>query len=169
MEHPLLSLARQTILRLFDGQAGQPPLPPGAESHPPQGCFVSLKAKKRLRGCMGTIFPAAASLEKEVAANAIAAAQRDPRFKPLRAEEVAEIHISIDILSPLEPVDSPDLLDPAHYGVVVRSGKKCGVLLPDLPGVTTPAKQIAICREKADIEDYEPVHLERFTVERIEE
>lgn len=142
------------------------------ENGPAQGCFVSLKAAGRLRGCIGTLLPRCDTLLEEVADNALGAAFRDPRFAPLRPAELAEVTISIDLLSPLEPVAALDALDPARYGLVVRHGRRCGVLLPGIAGVDSAALQLALCREKAGIADtvaQAALALERFTVTRVQE
>lgn len=165
---PLLSLAREAIRLLAEGGDPRRRLA-GRGSSAPRGCFVSLKKSERLRGCMGTMVPSQPTLEEEIVANAVAAARRDPRFKPVQPDEVKEIQISIDLLSALEVVASPAQLDPRRYGLLVRAGNRSGVLLPDLPGVRTVERQVEICREKAGIEPHEPVTMERFTVERISE
>ena len=165
MANRLIELAREVIRAHLAGRAYHPENP----SLPPQGCFVSLKIQGRLRGCIGTIKPTQPTLEQEVAANAIAAGFRDPRFPPLRPEELSRLSISIDLLSAPEKVDSLDQLDPARYGAIVRAGERSGVLLPDLPGVEDAARQVAICREKGRIPEDEPVTLYRFSVERLKE
>jgi AmmeMemoRadiSam system protein A len=168
--NPLLQLARRAIGWHL---AGEDLARPGlfARANPPQACFVSLKTRDshRLRGCIGTLVPAKPCVEEEVVANSVAAATRDPRFAPVRAEELGSLAISIDLLSVPEPVASPTELDAARFGVIVRAGSRCGVLLPALPGVQSVAAQIAICREKARIAEREAVTLERFTVQRLTE
>jgi len=167
VRHPLLVLARGVIAAQARGETGATPPPIGRS--PPQACFVSLHAGSRLRGCIGTLRPSKQSLEEEVAANALAAATRDPRFAPLGLDELPQIQVSIDVLSQLEPAGSERDLDPDQYGVVVRQGDRCGVLLPRLEGIRTPVQQIAICRKKAGIPADSEVTLERFTVLRLEE
>ena len=168
MSDPLVRLARQTIRVHLSGSNPHRTLA-DQFSNPPQACFVSLKLRSRLRGCIGTVLPTQPTVEQEVVANAIAAATRDPRFDPLRLAELEAIIISIDLLSPPEPVQSTRELDPARFGLVLRAGERCGVLLPDLPGVETVAQQIEICRQKARIAEEEPAVMERFEVIRIEE
>jgi AmmeMemoRadiSam system protein A len=163
----LLRLALQAIREHLAGREPQRLLDTLPRLSPPQACFVSLKIRGRLRGCIGTLAPTQLSLEAEIVANAIASSQRDPRFPPVRLEEVERLDVSADLLSPPEPVASAADLDPQRYGVIVRSGGRSGVLLPDLPGVNSAARQIAICREKADIPHDAPVTLERFTVVRL--
>ncbi len=65
-----------------------------------------------------------------------------------------------------EPVKSEAELDPKKYGIIVQSGFRKGLLLPDLEGVNTVEDQIDICRRKAGISPEEPVKLYRFEVKR---
>ena len=165
----ILAHVRATLTARLLGEPRTAPFPALANA-PPQGCFVTLKTRSgRLRGCIGTLAPTKANLAEELAENSLAAAFKDPRFKPLKREELDDIHISVDLLSPPEPIPSHVQLDPRCYGVIVRSGSRCGVLLPNLPGVDYAEQQISICREKAHISEAEPVTLERFTVERLGE
>lgn len=168
MTHRLLLHAREVITTHLQGGDWRE-MWNAADGNPSQGCFVSLKANGKLRGCIGTIEPVRPSLEEEVASNALAAALRDPRFKPLGLHELDLVHISIDLLEPAQPVSSPRELDPAHYGVVVRQGKRCGVLLPDIPGVEAVDQQIAICLKKGGIAPEGPYNLSRFEVLRLQE
>ena len=132
-----------------------------------RGCFVSLhKSNGELRGCIGTIIPVYENLIIEIRENAIAAATRDPRFPPVEVEELEDLVISVDILSELEKTKSIEELDPKVYGVVVKSGYKKGVLLPDIEGVETVEEQLRIAKLKAGIFQSEPVEIFKFTVER---
>ena len=163
--HPLVVLARKTI----ESYLANKPLPDPADVpgfKEAAGTFVSLKKKGQLRGCIGTIQPVSSSVAEEVINNALSAATRDPRFPPLSEEELEGITISVDVLTPLEPVTGPDELDPARFGVVVQSGVRKGVLLPDLPGVDTVEYQLEIAMRKAGIAPTEDVELFRFEVKR---
>jgi AmmeMemoRadiSam system protein A len=132
-----------------------------------RGCFVSIHKKDgQLRGCIGTIFPMYENLMEEIRENAIAAATRDPRFPPVSPSELEELVVSVDILSDLEKVEDIKDLNPKVYGVVVKSGYKKGVLLPDIEGVETVEEQLRIAKMKAGIYKDEPVEIYRFTVER---
>lgn len=130
------------------------------------GAFVSLHKDGRLRGCIGTILPTENTLAQEIMQNAISAAERDPRFDPVTPEELQQLCISVDVLSQPEQITSPEQLDVRRYGVIVQSGAKRGLLLPDLPGVDTIAQQIAIAREKGGIREEDEVTLWRFEVTR---
>lgn len=129
------------------------------------GAFVSLKKKGQLRGCIGTITAVRPDLAQEIAANAISAGTQDYRFEPLRAEELDELVYSVDILGQPEPA-TRNQLDPKEYGVIVSSGRKRGLLLPDLEGVDTVEQQLQIALQKAGISNKEAYTIERFKVTR---
>ena len=145
------------------------PLP---EDLPPEllqtraGAFVSVHEHGQLRGCIGTIHPTHASLAAEIVHNAVSAATQDPRFSPVREEELKWLEISVDVLGAPEDIDSAEQLDVKRYGVIVSSRGRRGLLLPDLPGVETPEQQISIARQKAGIRPGEAVTLQRFEVIR---
>lgn len=130
------------------------------------GAFVSLHKGSMLRGCIGTFLPMQMNIASEIIHNAVSAATRDPRFYPVRPEELNELSISVDVLGTPEAVTSPDKLDPKKYGVIVMSHARTGLLLPDLPGVDTVQQQIDIAKEKAGIPPQVHPDLYRFTVTR---
>jgi len=132
------------------------------------GAFVCLKIDGSLRGCVGTIRPAQDNLAAEIMANAIQAATADPRFNPVSPEELSMLQFSVDILEEPERIDSKDKLDPEVYGVIVRSGYRTGLLLPNIDGVDSVDEQVAIAKRKAGIELNEEVELYRFRVTRYE-
>ncbi|MEW5897775.1 MAG: AmmeMemoRadiSam system protein A, partial [Bacillota bacterium] len=163
----LVRLARRTLENYYATGRVEVPRENIPEEYQKQaGTFVSLKKYGQLRGCIGTILPQHRNVIEEVVHNAISAATRDPRFYPVRREELAELTISVDVLNEPEQVAGLADLDPRKYGVIVRSGSRSGVLLPDLEGVDTAEEQVAIARQKAGIGPGEPVELYRFTVER---
>lgn len=131
-----------------------------------KGAFVSLKKQGELRGCIGTFRPTRSNIASEIIYNAISAGTEDPRFWPVELEELPEITISVDILEAPEQIDSVDKLDPQQYGVIVKQGRRSGLLLPMLEGVNTVAEQISIAREKAGIGAEEEIGLYRFSVTR---
>jgi AmmeMemoRadiSam system protein A len=168
--HPLVVLARRAIEAYVREETV---LDPGPEQTPDMerqaGTFVSLHdGQGQLRGCIGTFVPTRDNIALEVIHNAIAAATRDPRFPPVRARELADLDVKVDVLSPPEPVSGPEELDPRRYGVIVQAEQswRRGLLLPDLEGIDTVEEQIRICRLKAGIGQHEAVHLQRFEVER---
>lgn len=130
------------------------------------GVFVSLYRHDSLRGCIGTISPVTTSIGQEIIKNAVSAATQDPRFAPLAMEELADLVISVDVLSEAEAIDTMEDLDVLNYGVIVTSGRKRGLLLPNLDGIDTVEEQVEIARKKAGIYDNESFSLERFKVVR---
>lgn len=131
------------------------------------GVFVCLKEDGQLRGCIGTIEPSRPSIAEEIIANAISAAVRDPRFTPVREDELDDLACSVDVLAQAQEC-ALEGLDPRRYGVIVESGPRRGLLLPDLEGVDTVEDQVSIARRKAGIDPHEPVKLYRFEVIRYE-
>ncbi|MDD2533839.1 MAG: AmmeMemoRadiSam system protein A [Eubacteriales bacterium] len=130
------------------------------------GVFVSLHLLGELRGCIGTTEPTTEHVVLEIIQNAMWAATKDPRFKPVSADELAALEISVDILGPAETIDSPSDLDPHRYGVIVSHGSRRGLLLPDLEGVDSAEAQIQIACRKAGIDSHEPILMQRFEVIR---
>lgn len=130
------------------------------------GTFVSLKKRGQLRGCIGTFGPTQPDIAAEIIHNAVSAGTQDPRFSPVAVEELPELDISVDILSTPQRVDSLSDLDVKKYGVIVRHGRRSGLLLPDLAGVDTVEEQVGIAMQKAGIAPQEEIELYRFTVTR---
>jgi AmmeMemoRadiSam system protein A len=164
-ESEIVTLARRCIERYLEsGDAADPELVD--PSYPARaGVFVSLHRGGQLRGCIGTIAPTCATLALEVARNAIQAATQDPRFSPLRRDELADLDVKVDVLHEPERCELSDL-DPSRYGVIVSSGGRRGLLLPDLEGVDDVAAQVSIALQKAGIPPDSPCALERFLVDR---
>ena len=129
------------------------------------GVFVSLKKGGELRGCIGTIVPVTGSIAEEIIRNAISAGTQDPRFDPVREDELPYLIYDVDVLTPSERADK-DSLNPKRYGVIVTSGAKRGLLLPNLDGVDTVEQQLQIALRKAGIGRGEPYFIERFEVVR---
>jgi AmmeMemoRadiSam system protein A len=167
-ESKYVKLARETIENYIkQGKIIAPPLDlPKEMINQKAGVFVSLKKNGNLRGCIGTFMPTQENIAQEIIKNAISAAIEDPRFSSVNATELEELTISVDVLSPPEEVDDISHLDPKKYGVIVSSGYKKGLLLPDLEGVDTVEYQIDIAKRKAGIYPDEKVKLYRFEVKR---
>ena len=167
-EDAYTSLARQTI-EAFVKTGETPALPddlPAEMTNERAGVFVSLKISGKLRGCIGTISAVTKNIAEEIQRNAVSACSEDPRFEPVRPEELEHIHYSVDVLGKTERVDSTDQLDAKRYGVVVISGYRKGLLLPNLDGVDTVEEQIKIAKRKAGIPESERCRIERFEVVR---
>ena len=130
------------------------------------GVFVSIHKFGSLRGCIGTIIPTTKCIAEEIIRNAISASTKDPRFPKITKEELEYLEINVDVLTTPEIIDNQDQLAPKKYGVIVTSGYKQGVLLPDLDGIDTVDEQISIAMKKANIKKEEKITLQRFEVIR---
>ena len=163
------ALARRAIESFIrDNTIITPPedLPDELTAH--AGCFVSIKTLDGdLRGCIGTVDPVKDTLAEEIITNGISSATRDPRFPPVRADELPNLKYSVDVLSAPEPCKL-DELDPKIYGVVVEdeTGFRRGLLLPNLEGISLASHQVEVASQKAGIPRGAPVKLHRFRSDR---
>ena len=128
----LLRIAREVVEAVVRGQP-----PTCHESSDPlfaehRGCFVTIKNRGRLRGCIGT-FIADTPLLRTVEQMA-QAATRDPRFPHdrLTADELGQIDIEISVLSPLEKTRDPLSLQLGKHGIYIRRGPRSGCFLPQV-------------------------------------
>ncbi len=130
------------------------------------GAFVSIHKNGALRGCIGTISPTCDCVAEEILQNAISAGTNDPRFPMITADELEWLEINVDVMGVPEYISSTDQLDVKKYGVIVSSGYKRGLLLPNLDGVDSVNQQINIACQKAGIPAGEEIELQRFEVVR---
>ena len=95
--------------------------------------FVTLRRRtsEELRGCRGESL-AQRPLIESVAHNAIASATNDPRFPPVTIDEVPDLHIEINALTPMTPIKPEDVVVGRH-GLMIVQGNRSGLLLPDVP------------------------------------
>ncbi len=164
--HPVVKLAREAVESYVRKGEIIAPRELTPEMRERAGVFVSLHKHGELRGCIGTFEPMTENVAKEIIANAISSSTRDPRFPPVAVSELEDLEYSVDILTEPDPITDISQLDHRKYGVIVESGLKRGLLLPDLEGVDSVEEQIAICRLKAGISVDESVRLYRFQVAR---
>lgn len=168
-EDPWVKLARrslETYVKTGQRLTSLPEDLPAEMTTQQAGAFVSLHKNGQLRGCIGTIAPTCDNLAWEIVQNAVFACSRDPRFSPVRPDELDELEYSVDVLGAPEPVDSPAALDPKTYGVIVSCSGRRGLLLPDLDGVDSVEAQLSIALQKGGIRKNEPYKIERFMVVR---
>lgn len=95
--------------------------------------FVTLKEKNgRLRGCIGSI-QAHTSLYRSIIQNSVASASKDPRFMPVRPEELPELELEVTVLSPMEPVSGISEIKVGTHGVYLEASGRSSVFLPQVP------------------------------------
>lgn len=135
----LLTLARKTLIQYLSSQPHQElvktKLPPALVEK--RGCFITLKKKGNLRGCIGYIQPVKPLCEC-VVENAVNAAINDPRFPEVNFYELKDITIEISVLTVPETVDiqhRPRFLKdlvPGRDGVILTNGSKTATFLPQV-------------------------------------
>ena len=164
----LVALAYQAIeTYLTKGQTMSPPDPLPDNMAESRAVFVSLhRDDGMLRGCRGTISPTEPNLAQAIINTAIASATDDPRFPPMSIDELDGLDVKVDVLSDMDPVSDTSELDEKKYGVVIQSGYRRALLLPDIAAVESVPHQLELVRRKAGIGPDEPVELYRFTVTR---
>jgi hypothetical protein len=146
---------------------------PAAFLHRPGACFVTLKKDRRLRGCIGSLV-AQRSLFDDVQANARAAAFQDPRFEPLRFEELSFTQVEVSVLSAQQPIpfideeDALAQLRPCIDGIVLEFGRHRSTFLPQVwDSLPEPRRFLAELKRKAGLApDFwdAGVGLSRYTV-----
>ena len=151
----LLVRARNAIA----GRLGEPPRPETADARlaQPGATFVTLTQDGSLRGCMGSL-EAKQALDEDVRANARAAAFRDPRFEPLRHDELARTRVEVSLLSAAEPLSCADeeearrLLRPGRDGVILEYGHRRSTFLPQVwQSLAEPQRFLAELKRKAGL------------------
>lgn len=128
----LLQVAHAALEAVVQGQRLPEPHTDDPALLEERGAFVTLKRHGELRGCLGYV-EGIMPLIEAVAENAAAAATRDPRFLPVRTEELPEIAIEISALTPLEPVVDPEHVEVGADGLMICLGPQRGLLLPQVP------------------------------------
>ena len=165
--HPYITLAMQSV-RHYLAEGTPLPCPDKLpDDMKLTSCvFVSIKKVGKLRGCIGTLTPNRENLALEIIHNAISAATKDPRFDPIDPDELDQLTLTIDVLSPLEKISDSSELDCKKFGLILKHGDKQGVLLPNLDNIETIREQIETCLKKGGIKKGEPYEMYRFEVKR---
>ena len=180
----LLDLARRTLTCVATNSDSPGPEVNAKDLSPKlsetKGCFVTLTENGALRGCIGHILPQEA-LYQAVADNARNAATRDPRFQPVRPDELDKIKIEISVLSKLQPLsfNSPEdllnKLEPGEDGVVLQIGSRGATFLPQvweqLPDkvefLESPFAKSRLCAGRLARQECQRLHLPRRGVRRV--
>jgi len=172
----LLYVARASIVH---GLKTGEPLAPVLEALPaalrePRAAFVTLERGGRLRGCIGSL-EARRALATDVAANAFAAAFRDPRFPKLGREEYSGLDLHLSVLTPAIPLtfaSEEELLAqlrPGIDGLILADAGHRGTFLPSVWEQLPEAHRfLAHLKRKAGLpENYwsETLSVARYTTE----
>ena len=136
----LVKLARSAVeTYLTQGVKISPPPQTPEELFEERGVFVTIKRfpSGQLRGCIGYPEPVMPLVLATIDA-AISAATRDPRFYPVKVEELPGLVFEVTVLTPPEPIDAPPgelpkAIKVGQDGLIVRCGLSSGLLLPQVP------------------------------------
>lgn len=151
----LLQIARRSLEEtLLRGGVYEPDLEALPESlRAPGASFVTLTQSGQLRGCIGSVV-AHQPLALDVRDNAVKAALADPRFPPMRPEELPYTDIEVSVLTPLRPLEykePEELLEkivPRKHGLLLVNGSRRGLLLPQvwekIPDKVTFLEQLSL-------------------------
>jgi len=94
------------------------------------GLFVTLHVAGKLRGCIG-IIDAHSTLGENLAHCSADAALHDPRFPPMRMEELEHLNIEVSVLSAIQPI-RPEDVEIGRHGLLIERGRHRGLLLPQV-------------------------------------
>jgi len=131
-ERRLLRVARLALDARVRGSA--PPEPDAAERGGGRSsAFVSIFLAGELRGCLGRL-DSSLPLSTLIGQLARAVADSDPRFEPVRPEELASIGLEISVLTREREIQAPEHIELGRHGLIVQHGTRRGLLLPQVPG-----------------------------------
>lgn len=129
-KNELLKTARLSILsKFFPSQVIEFSYDPELKLR--TGAFVTIYKNGKLRGCIGRM-TSDKELQKTVELMAKEAAFHDPRFSPLREDEMPNIDLEISVLSPFSKILYEEI-EIGKHGLLLRHGLKSGVFLPQVP------------------------------------
>ena len=117
------------------------------------GAFVTLHKRGKLRGCIGNMI-GKGPLFLTIRDMAIAASTQDPRFAKVAKEELDDIDIEISVLSEMEKIDDPSKIIMGKHGVMLQSGFRSGVFLPQVAGQMNYDRELfmnSLCAHKAGL------------------
>lgn len=117
------------------------------------GAFVTLHERAELRGCIGNLI-GSQPLYLTIRDMAVESSVDDPRFSPIKLNELNNIDIEISVLSPLEKIDSIEKIELGVHGVLLKKGFNSGVFLPQVATETKWSKEeflSNLCAHKAGL------------------
>ena len=127
----------RAVLQEHIGGEAMPKISLPASFSEKRGVFVTLNRNGQLRGCIGYPNPVL-PLSEAIYGAALSAALEDPRFPPVRAEELPEISIEVTVLTPPVLVSSPpdrraEAVTVGKHGLIIKGYGRSGLLLPQVP------------------------------------
>jgi AmmeMemoRadiSam system protein A len=126
----LLRLARQAVIEAVSHESLPQQIPVHGIFAERRGAFVTLHVRHRLRGCIG-VTEAHDPLGDSIVRCAVSAALQDPRFPPVRSEEIPDLQIEISLLSSPARIRPQDI-EIGRHGLLIARGRQRGLLLPQV-------------------------------------
>ena len=120
-----------------------------------EGAFVTLHKHGQLRGCIGNII-GQQPLYLTVRDMAVAAAAHDPRFKPVKTDELKDIEVEVSVLSKPRVISNADEIVMGKHGVIVSRGMRSGIYLPQVATETGWSREqflSSLCAHKAGLSE----------------
>jgi len=127
----LLEIAREAIVSYVQNGTIPERTVQNSNLQVQQGCFVCVKINGMLRGCIGN-FLSDKPLYKLVQEMAVSAATRDPRFYPMKADDLKDFDLEISVISPLHKITSIEEIEVGIHGLYMEKNFSRGVLLPQV-------------------------------------
>ncbi|HPG40936.1 MAG TPA: AmmeMemoRadiSam system protein A [bacterium] len=129
----LLNIARETITLVVNGKKPKSYTLEAPVFTEKRGAFVTIHKRHDLRGCIGLI-RGVRPLLQTIIEMASAAALNDPRFDPVRPDELTDLEIEISVLTPMRRISSVEEITPGEHGLYIENGFYSGLLLPQVAG-----------------------------------
>ena len=121
----MIPLARQAVESEVNGKAAPRP----TASSLVRAVFVTIERNGKILGCRGSLVPLESTLEQEVIHEARAAADHDPRYRPIQPADLANYLVTVTVVRDMQPIENVRDLTPSE-GLVLKCGDKTGVVLP---------------------------------------
>lgn len=125
-----LQLARMAVVEAVSHQKLPVHIPEEGIFAQRRGVFVTLYVRNRLQGCIGVVEPKE-PLGEAIVRCAASAAREDPRFAPMKVEQLSDLGIEISLLSALAPI-TPEAIEIGRHGLLIAQQGRRGVLLPQV-------------------------------------
>jgi AmmeMemoRadiSam system protein A len=137
-----------------------------------KGVFVTLRKNGEVRGCIGTLKED--KLWIQVQKYAVFSAFNDPRFPPLRKDELPQIKIEISVIEKIEDVKDISEIKLGEYGIILDMGGKGGILLPEVAvehNVKTPEDFLDMLCKKIGVQkgSWKKGKIKKFKTKKISE
>jgi len=137
-----------------------------------KGVFVTLRKNGEVRGCIGTLKED--KLWIQVQKYAVFSAFNDPRFPPLKKDELPQIKIEISVIENIEDVKDVSEIKLGEHGIILDMGGKGGILLPEVAiehNVKTPEDFLDMLCKKIGVQKglWKKGKIKKFKTKKISE